>query len=157
MPNDTSALSELRIGLVACDAMEPALTRSLRQAQVSCACVDANAVGPGHRELERYQALILLFGDTAVESIWFQPKRLRTNSRPLLLAAEPEALYARASLRDHADEIILAPHPPSELTFRLSHLISGSPSALVTLLLTASADATRVEKGVSLGVVDYIL
>lgn len=109
MPNDTSALSELRIGLVACDAMEPAFTRSLRQAQVSCACVDANAVGPGHRELERYQALILLFGDTAVESIWFQPKRLRTNSRPLLLAAEPEALYARASLRDHADDIILAP------------------------------------------------
>jgi len=98
----------------------------MRQTQVSFAHVDANLVPPGDPELERYHALILLVGDTATESNWFQPKKLRTNSRPLLLAAEPDAISARASLRDHADDIIFAPYPPSELNFRLSRLMGGT-------------------------------
>jgi CheY-like chemotaxis protein len=240
MTNDTIAFSELRIGLVACASMEDPLTGSLRQAQVSFAHVDANSVRPGDRELERYHALILHVGDSASQSDWFRPRQLRANSRPLLLAAEPEAIYSRASLRDHADDIIFAPYLPSELIFRLTRLIGGTrdgrhavapsakpcvvvadddcdivaflkcvfqrfdvdahfvsdglaalaaarrllpelllldielpimngidvlsclrndpgTSAIVTLLLTASADSMHVKKGVDLGVVDYIL
>jgi|SRR5580658_70553 CheY-like chemotaxis protein len=126
MTNEINAFSELRIGLVASAPIEIALTGPLRQAQVPFSRVDASAVGPGDQELERYHALILQVGDGATESNWFQPKRLRTNSRPLLLAAEPEAIYSRASLRDHADDIIFAPYLPGELIFRLSRVIAGT-------------------------------
>ena len=123
MPNDSSAFSELRIGLLACSSTENALTGSLRQAQIPFAHVDANLVRPGDPELERYHALVLHVGDH--ESNWFRPRQLRANSRPLLLAAEPEAADSRASLRDHAGDIIFAPYPPGELIFRLTRLIAG--------------------------------
>jgi len=123
MTDDTNAFSELRIGLVTCAAMDAALTDSLRQAQMSFAQLDANVVGPGDRELERYHALILHVSDGASESNWFRPELLRTNSRPLLLAAALETIHTRASLRDQVDDIIFAPFLPGELIFRLSRLI----------------------------------
>jgi CheY-like chemotaxis protein len=129
MTKDVSALSELRIGLVACAGIEAALTASLRQVQASFAHIDANVASPGDAEMERYHALILHVGEGPNESSWFQPKRLRTNSRPLLLAAEPAAIYSRESLWDHADDIIFAPYLPNELIFRLSRLIGGASEA----------------------------
>jgi CheY-like chemotaxis protein len=124
--NAIAAFSELRIALVACAAMDDVLAKSLRHAQVSFAQVDANLVSPGDPELDRYHALILHVGDFADEPDWFRPRHLRINSRPLLLAADPAVIFSRASLRDHADDIIFAPFLPIELTFRLSRLVSGT-------------------------------
>jgi|HubBroStandDraft_4_1064222.scaffolds.fasta_scaffold106218_2 CheY-like chemotaxis protein len=125
MTKDASKFSDWRIGLVACASIEGVVTGALRQAQASFAHLDAIATGPGDADLDRFHALILHIGESAGESGWFQPKQLRTNSRPLLLATGPEAIYSREALWDHADDIVFAPYLPAELIFRLSRLIGG--------------------------------
>lgn len=115
-----------RIGLVGCAWMDLALTGPLQQMQVSFAQIDADTVEPGDRGLEQYHAVILQVGNGEVESPWFRPEILQTNTRPLLLTGEPDAVWYRASLQNHADDIIFAPFAPSELIFRLSRLIGGT-------------------------------
>jgi len=119
-------LQNKRIGLVACGAIEPAVTGALQLAQASFAHVDANLVSPEDKGLERYDALILRIGDSVRESNWLRPELLRANSRPLLLAGESASIYYRISLHNHADDVIFVPFFPSELIFRLSRLISGA-------------------------------
>ena len=116
-----------RVGLVACAALDVALTDPLHQIQASFARIDATTIGPGDRELEHYHALILQVEDGCAGSNWFRPEILRTNTRPLLLAGEPDAIFCRASLQVQADDIIFAPFAASELIVRLSRLMSGTP------------------------------
>jgi len=116
-----------RVGLVACAALDVALTDPLHQIQASFARIDATTIGPGDRELEHYHALILQVEDGCAGSNWFRPEILRTNTRPLLLAGEPDAIFCRASLQVHADDIIFAPFAANELIVRLSRLMSGIP------------------------------
>ena len=129
MTEDTSALPGLlrnkRIGLVGCAAMEIAVTGALRRAQASFAHIDAAEVGPGSEELDRFHALILDVGGSAIESDWFRPELLRTNPHPLLLAGETEAVGLRLSLQEHADDTIFAPFSASELIVRLSRLTAA--------------------------------
>ena len=115
-----------RVGLVACAALDVALTDPLHQIQASFARIDATTIGPGDRELEHYHALILQVEDGCAGSNWFRPEILRTNTRPLLLAGEPDAIFCRASLQVHADDIIFAPFAANELIVRLSRLMSGT-------------------------------
>jgi DNA-binding response OmpR family regulator len=133
MDGNTYAFSPLeyvaphsRVGVVACAALNVALTVPLRQIQASYTRIDADTTGPGDRELERYHALILQVGDGGDGSKWFRPEILQTNTCPLLLAGEPDAIYYRASLQVHADDVIFAPFAANELIVRLSRLMSGT-------------------------------
>ena len=116
-----------RIGVVACSTMDAALTVPLGQIQAAYAWIDANTIGPGDPKLDPYHALILQVDDSCAGSNWFRPGILQTNTRPLLLAGKPDAIYCRASLQVHADDIIFAPFAASELIVRLSRLMSGTP------------------------------
>ena len=115
-----------RVGVVACAALDVALTAPLQQIQASFARIDANTVRPGDRELGQYHALILQADGGSAGSSWFRPELLRTNARPLLLAGEADAIFGRTSLQVHADDIIFAPFAANELIVRLSRLISGT-------------------------------
>ena len=116
-----------RVGVIACAMMDVALTVPLQQIYGSYARIDANTIGPGDRALETYHSLILQVDDGCAGSNWFRPEILQTNTRPLLLAGEPDAIYYRASLQVHADDIIFAPFVANELIVRLSRLMNGTP------------------------------
>jgi CheY-like chemotaxis protein len=107
--------------------MDIALTAPLQQIQASFARIDAATVPPGDPELEQYHALILQADDGCAGSDWFRAEMLQANSRPLLLAGEPDAIFFRASLQVQADDLIFAPFSANELIVRLSRLMSATP------------------------------
>jgi DNA-binding response OmpR family regulator len=139
-------LKHKRIGLVGCGPLVADLSAALEESGASFAHIDPDAITPGAQELERYHALILRVDDGAPDgtidksadkpeseivsrtavSPWLRPELLRANTRPLLLAGESSEIYLRASLRNHADDILFVPFPPSELIFRLNRLTAST-------------------------------
>src|ERR1700716_711231 len=88
-----------RIGLLACtETMQADFAGALMQGQALSAPLDARAVYPGDRELDRYDALVLHVEDETADLVWYHPEVLRNNTRPLLLAGEPKDIYATGSL-----------------------------------------------------------
>jgi len=114
-----------RIGLVACTAIEAAITSALKQAQAAFTIIQADTFDPGASDLDRFDALILGVDDTASESGWLRPGILRNHTWPLLLAGPPEAIYCREALQSHADDVILSPFSAHELLFRLHRMTGG--------------------------------
>src|ERR1700679_3352102 len=114
-----------RIGLVACTAIEDAITSALKQAQASFTVIQGETVDPGASELDRFDALILGVDGNASERGCVRPGILRNHTRPLLLAGPPEAIYCREALQSHAYDVILSPFSAPELLFRLHRITGG--------------------------------
>jgi DNA-binding response OmpR family regulator len=133
----SQSLQGKRIGLVACKAVEAAITSALQQAEAPFTIIQADAVDPGAAELDRFDALILGVGDNATESGWLRPEILRNHTRPLLLAGSAEDVYCREALQSHADDVILSPFSGRELLFRLHRITGGKCASRETVVRSA--------------------
>ncbi|MEP6715641.1 MAG: response regulator [Terriglobia bacterium] len=129
MNNQTKAYADLlqhkRIGLIAFSPGETAIEAVLQRARAMFAHIDAHAVNPGARELDRYDILILHVGPGAFASEWLQPEMLQSNSRPLILAGEDADIFSRISLQEHAGETLFEPFVENETIFRLARVAAG--------------------------------
>lgn len=115
-------LHDKRIGLVGCKAVGNVFNEVLKGAQALFLDIDADTLSPGSAELSRFEALVLYVEEGETESDWLQPKLLRNNTVPLLLAGDREAIYRRVALQSLADEVMFMPFVPSELVFRLERV-----------------------------------
>jgi len=105
--------------------MQADFAGALMQGQGLSAAVDAHAVYPGDRELDRYDALVLHVEDQAADLVWYHPEVLRKNTRPLLLAGEPKDIYSSGVLHGYADDVMMRPFSPGELVLRLCRITVG--------------------------------